>query len=110
MSRVFQFPDVYQLKRAGRVNKKYNFNDETVCAKLLQLTIKFDIKLFLKFIATFTQGAINDVATNYSGFVIRSSSTSARVQACGRRNTVSIVAQLLVCLLINSLSYCAHCV
>ena len=53
---------------------------------------------------------MNDVAANYSDFVIRLSASSARVQACGRSNTVSIVAQLLVCLLINSLSYCAHCV
>jgi hypothetical protein len=53
---------------------------------------------------------MNYGALNCSCFVIRSSAISARVQACGKRNTVSIVVQLLVCLAINLLSCCAHCV
>jgi hypothetical protein len=57
MSRVFQFPDPYQLKRVAWVNQKRVFATRSRTRKLLQLAIKFGIKSFLKFIATFTQGA-----------------------------------------------------
>jgi hypothetical protein len=68
MSRVFQFPDPYQLKRVAWVNQKRVFATRSWTRKLLQLAIKFGIKSFLKFIATFTQGANEWCCSKLLGF------------------------------------------